>query len=300
MKRLGSLVFALALVMSACGGGASESPSDDGKGIAALEGSDAGGDGKSSAGGKAKVKTKPKKVSAKSATGSRGVGSGSAGDATSSSTASSGDGGTSARAARAATPIPRGTHSYDTEGHSTVSGNRHDMPETTTLVAHAPRDQGQIQIRDLRDQDGNGTVIETSLLYRDEGVFITRVKITANFPGGLTDVRELKPRRPELIAPTGARPGSSASFVMQGSGTKAAVSIEALRFDALTVGGSSVNALKVDTRIVFSGALEGERNSTTWFWPKHILALKERVRTDVTNGPMRIQGDYRAALTSLP
>lgn len=295
MKRAGSLVFALALVMSACGGGAAESPSDDGKGIAALEERDA--DGKSTVGSQAKGKTKAKGVAAKAPTQRQ---EGASDPSRHTTTASGGGKGPSAPELRAATPIPRGTHSYDTEGHTTVSGNRRDMPETTTLVAHAPRDQGQIQIRDLRDQDGNGTVIETSLLYRDEGVFITRVKITATFPGGLTDVRELKPRRPELIAPTGARPGSSASFVMEGSGTKAAVSIEALRFDELTIGGSRVNALKVDTRIVFSGALEGERNSTTWFWPKNILALKERVRTDVTNGPVRVQSDYHAALTSLP
>lgn len=298
MKRLGHLAFALALVTTACAGSASESASNEGGGIAALDERDAGADARSAA-GKSKADAKTKAAGAKSRAGRQAGTSRSSGDATSSAASNAGSG-TSASEARAATPIPDGTYSYDTEGHTTVSGNKRDMSETTTLVAHAPRDQGQIQIRDLRDQDGNGTVIETSLLYRDEGVFITRVKITATFPGGLTDVRELKPRRPELIAPTAARPGSSTSFVMEGSGTKAAVSIEALRFDALTVGGSSVNALKMDTRIVFSGALEGERNSTTWFWPKHVLALKERVRTDVTNGPMRIQSDYHAALTSLP
>lgn len=303
MKRLGYLLFALVLFASACGGPASE-PTPGGEGIAALEGGDAGAGGASSADGGTKSGTKRATgVAGKSAT-KKDAGSSTAGGTGTSSTASGNaaatTGGGATGGAHPAVPIPRGTHSYDTNGHVTVSGNKRDLPETTTLTAQAPRGEEQTQIRDLRDEDGNGTVVETRLLYRDEGVYITYVKITATFPGGLTDVRELEPRRPELIAPTGARPGSSAAFVMRGSGTKADVSIRALRFDKIVIDGSSVNALIVDTKIVFSGALEGEQNSTTWFWGKHILALKEQVSTDVTNGPIRVQSDYEALLTKLP
>jgi hypothetical protein len=78
------------------------------------------------------------------------------------------------------------------------------------------------------------------------------------------------------------------------------VSIKAQTYDKISIGGSSVKALIVDTRIVFSGALKGEQNSTTWFWNKHILAVKEQVSTDVTNGPIRAQADYKAVLTKLP
>lgn len=303
MKRLGYLVFALVLVMSACSERAAETASD-GEGIAALE-KDTTAD-KASSG---ESDTKTRKKNEKSVTGasetkrqsksssSSGTGESSSAD---SSEAAATTGGGEGGGAKPAAPIPRGTHSYDTEGHTTVSGNRRDMPEKTTLTAQAPRGQQQTQIRDLRDEDGNGTVVETWLVYRDEGVYITYVKITATFPGGLTDVRELRPRKPELIAPTGVGPDSSASFVMEGSGTRAEVTIKAQRFDKLTIGGTSVNALIVDTRIVFSGALKGEQNSTSWFWNKHILAVKEHVSTDVTNGAIRIQRDYQAVLTRLP
>jgi hypothetical protein len=301
LKRFGYLVLALALLTSACSARTSETASE-GDGIAALDRSDANMDGASSDGGAKAEKKKGKSVAGKSAT-KKEAGSSSSKDTSSSTSsennAASAQGGENS-GAQPALPIPRGTHSYDTEGHSTVSGNRRDMPETTTLTAQAPRGDEQTQIRDLRDEDGDGTVVETRLQYRKEGVYITYVKITATFSGGLTDVRELKPRRPELIAPTGVGPGSSASFVMEGSGTRAEVRIKALGYDKIAIGGSSVNALIVDTKIVFSGALKGEQNSTTWFWNKHILALKEQVSTDVTNGPIRAQNDYEAVLTKLP
>ncbi len=320
MKRLSYLLPVLVFLASACGGGAPE-PISGGDGIAALEdGEDAGEGGKTSVGGGTKAdKKKAKGGSEKQGTknGKSGKSSASGGGTTSSTDANDGGGSTGGGGAtsgggganagggsrggvRSAAPVPRGTHSYDTDGHVIVSGNRRDMPETTTLTAHAPRGAEQTQVRDLRDGNGNGTVVETRLLYRKEGVYLTYVKITATFPGGFTDVRELRPRRPELVAPTGARPGSSASFVMTGSGTKAAVNSRAVRVDRVTIGGSSVSALVVDTNIKFSGALEGRQNSTIWFWGKHVLALREQVSTDVRNGPIRFQSDYEALLKRLP
>ncbi|HEY7873538.1 MAG TPA: hypothetical protein VIG64_00285, partial [Actinomycetota bacterium] len=197
-------------------------------------------------------------------------------------------------------PIPAGTHSYDTDGTTTVSGNTRRMPKSTTLTARGPRGDEQTQIRDLRDSDGNGTVVETRLLYREEGVYITYVKITASFPGGFTDVRELQPAKPELIAPTGAKPGASASFSMEGSGTRADVDVAAKRFEDVAVGGTNVRTLVIDTKIVFSGAIEGRQTSTSWFEGEHAMAVREAVATDVSSGPIRLQSQYQAQLTRLP
>lgn len=313
MKRLSYVMFALAFLVSACGGRAPE-PTAEGDGVAALEeGEDADAGGKTSVGGGTKSEKKKGKGAAEKpgTKKDKKTGPSGSGGATSSSTDAGGGGATTGGGgattgggatggARAAVPIPRGTHSYDTDGHVTVSGNRRDMPETTTLTAHSPRGAEQTQVRDLRDRNGNGTVVETRLLYQQKGIYITYVKITATFPGGFTDVRELRPRRPELVAPTGARPGSSASFVMTGSGTKAVVNSRAVRVDKVTIGGSSVSALVVDTNIKFSGALKGRQNSTIWFWGKHGLALREQVSTDVSNGPIRFQSDYQAVLKRLP
>jgi hypothetical protein len=303
-------LLVLVLLFAACGGRSTE-PEAEGQGIAALDQDDAATPPDAGQAGDKTDANKDHKQ--KKAGGARGDESGkkkssndsASGADTADSDGSAGDSGAAKKAAQpagatAAVPIPGGTHSYNTDGASTVSGNTSRMPKTTTLTARPPRGEEQTQIRDLRDSDGNGTVVETRLLYREEGVYLTYVKITSTFQGGFTDVRELQPAKAELIAPTGAGPGSAASFSMEGSGTRAEVDIKAKRFEKITVGGSSVNALVVDTRIVFSGAIEGEQNSTSWFWGKHVMAVREQVVTDVSNGPIRVQSQYEAVLRKLP
>ncbi|MDQ3952971.1 MAG: hypothetical protein M3279_08430 [Actinomycetota bacterium] len=211
-----------------------------------------------------------------------------------------GDGGATRQGAAAPAPVPRGEHQYATEGQRTVNGNTSDLPKTTTLAANAPADGVQRQGRDLRDSDGNGTLTETDLHYRSNGVFLSYVKVTSRFQGGLTDVREFRLPRPVLIAPRGGGPGFTQAFTMRGSGTTAKVTIEAHRWENVAVGGRQVRALLVQTDIRFSGALEGYQRSTSWFWPKHLLPLKEQVQTDVRNGPIRLQSNYQAELNQLP
>jgi hypothetical protein len=60
-----------------------------------------------------------------------------------------------------------------------------------------------------------------------------------------------------------------------------------------------VQTLVVDTKIVFSGAIEGRQTSTSWFWGKHVMAVREAVATDVSSGPIRVQSQYQAQLTRL-
>jgi hypothetical protein len=314
LKRLGVLLVVLVLVFAACGGRAAD-PAEEDNGLAALEetgggaganandggGDDSGRKPKPGNKGSGQSKKPPPKDKSSDPESSDDDDSAPQGDAPAGSGGKSKDKQAPRSAtAAAAVPIPGGTHPYDTDGSSTVSGNERRMPKTTTLSARAPRGEEQTQIRDLRDSEGNGTVVETRLLYRKEGVYLTYVKISATFPGGFTDVRELQPAKPELIAPTGAQPGQSASFTMQGSGTRAEVDVRAKRVEDVAVGGTTVQTLVVDTKIVFSGAIEGQQVSTTWFWGKHVLAVREAVATDVTSGPISFQSQYQALLTKLP
>jgi hypothetical protein len=310
MKRLGGVLLVIALVLSACGGRNPE-PATGGDGLAALDEQAPSGDsatkgGDADAGSKAEKEKQKASGGKKQRAGGGATNPGAADDGESDAPDASSDGAQDkkpaprqAQAAPAA-PVPAGTLSYDTDGTQSVSGNQRRMPRTTTLTARAPRGDEQTQIRDLRDSDGNGTVVETRLLYRPDGVYITYVKITATFSGGFTDVRELRPPKPALIAPTGAKPGATASFSMEGSGTRADVDVAAKRFEDVTIGDSTVRALVVDTKIVFSGAIEGRQTSTSWFWGKHVLSVREAVATDVSNGPIRVQSQYQAVLTRLP
>jgi hypothetical protein len=306
VKKLNALLLALALAAAACGGSTPDEPAEEG--IAALEedgGEDApeGEKDKGSKPGDGPAKKKDGGGKPKANGGGGGTsqppasGGGSSGSSNNGGNGGSG-GGTQTAAAPA--PVPQGEHRYATQGQRTISGNTSELPETTTLTAGAPADGVQRQARDLRDSEGNGTLTETDLHYRPNGVFLSYVKVTSRFQGGITDVREFRLPQPQLIAPAGGGPGFSRAFTMQGSGTTAKVTVEAHRWEDVTVGGGKARALVVETDIRFSGALEGYQRSVSWFWPKHLIPLKEQVETDVRNGPIRLQSNYQAQIQRLP
>lgn len=304
MKRLIGILLTLVLGLAACTT-PEEPPQGD---IAALEGAEKedapaedSGDGARKGDG-AKKKAAPKRGGGKPAHPEGGNESGQSGNGGSDEAEQEGQstGGPAPGAQASVSPVPTGTYEYATNGRRSVSGNEESMPETTTLAAAAPADGAQRQTRDLRDSDGNGILTESDLLYRSGDVYLSYVKITARFQGGLTDVREFRLPRPQVIAPAGAGPGYRRGFTMQGSGTRAKVAIRALRYEDVTIAGKAVRALVVQNDIAFSGALEGHQRSTTWFWPKHLLPLREQVETDVRNGPIRVQSDYVATIRRLP
>lgn len=305
MRRVVTMLLLLALAGSACAGPAAQE--DSGGGIAALQDEPPSSDRKKNdatkkdRGRNAASARKSRSSGSKRKKPPSGVKNPTAPQAKSTTDqAGRNRTGSTETASPEAAAIPAGTYDYATEGERTVSGNREQMPSTTTLTAETPANEEQRQIRDLRDVDGNGTITESRLLYRSEGVFLTYVKVTSKFPGGLTDVREFRLPRPELIAPRGGGPGFERSFSMKGSGTRADVTLKAVRYEKVSAGGEDVKALVVTTRIVFSGALEGEQVSVAWFWPKHVMVLKEQVETDVRNGPIRLRSDYEATLKDLP
>lgn len=302
MKKLSAILLAMALTAGACGGSTPDEPAEDG--IAALDEkkekkSPSGGKppGKKQAPGNDKDGSKRPARTKTSGGTSQPQGGGESNEPSGGGGGGGGGGGTQAQAAPA--PVAQGEYEYATQGQRTVSGNSSSLPKTTTLTASAPSNGVQRQARDLRDSDGNGTLTETDLVYRPGGVYLSYVKVTSRFQGGLTDVREFKLPQPQLIAPAGGGPGFTRSFTMEGSGTRAKVSIAAHRWENVAAGGREVRSLVVETDIRFSGALEGYQRSVAWIWPDHLLTVKEQVQTDVRNGPIRLQGTYRAQLRQL-
>lgn len=299
MRKLHATLLALALAATACGGSAPQDPADDG--IAALDESrEKDAPGASGKGTKTGGTDKKRDVQAgggkKPAGGATPAPAGGGGGSGPDEGGSGGGGGPAPGAQAVPVPVPQGEYSFATDGQRTISGNTSDLPKTTTLTAGAAQDGVQRQTRDLRDSDGNGTLTETDLAYRPDGVYLSYVKVTSRFQGGLTDVREFRLARPQLVAPAGGGPGFQRAFTMQGSGTRARVTITAHRWENVTVAGRQLRALLVETDIRFSGALEGYQRTLAWFWPKHLLTLKEQVQTDVTNGPIRLQSSYRAQI----
>lgn len=300
MRRMPSFLLVLVMLTAACGsrpqglsapaGEQVERATGPGKEKTSGKGSDAanrGGSGGKEAGSE----------------GSGGGGNGGDGSPPGQGSAGTGSGSGSpsgpSRGPSPAAPIPAGTYEYDTDGEMTLSGGQpRKMPRVTTLAVAGPSGNEQRSVRDLRDSEGIGQVTETRLRYLPDGIHLSYVKVTFNFPGGLSDVREFNVSPPELLAPTGGGPGFKRSFTMKGSGTTATVSIQALRWEIVKIGNSSIRSVVVKTAIEFSGAIQGRQDSTTWFWPKHLLALREEVRGNVQNGPIRARSEYVAVLRS--
>ncbi|HEX2240593.1 MAG TPA: hypothetical protein VHJ82_05580, partial [Actinomycetota bacterium] len=180
MRRIWSLFFALALLLAACGGRSASNDEATTTNDADTTGSvaeNSPGQGDSSSGKKKRGTGMKPSARTKPAAGPQDTSKTSSGNETASS---SGNNASTARSGPKPTaPLQEGTYTYDTDGKATVSGGSRQMPEETTLSADAPRDGVQRLVRDLRDNDGNGTVVETHVGFANDGVYLSYVKTTS-------------------------------------------------------------------------------------------------------------------------
>lgn len=200
----------------------------------------------------------------------------------------------------AASPRAAGTYRYDTDGYmEATGGDRRSLPDVTTLTVGDANASGQHDVRDVRDEDGRGRVTENTLVYRDDGVYLSRVKVTTDVGGGVRDVREWALDPPELLVSTGAEPGYQRTFAMRNVDTTAQVTVELTGRETLTVDGQRVDTVVTRIHIVLSGSVEGTQTTTAWSRPADLLTVQEHVQSDARNGPLRVRFDYRATLQTL-
>ena len=198
-----------------------------------------------------------------------------------------------------AKPRQPGTYTYDTSGQTTYGGGfSSQMPSQTSLKADPPRGVIQRSVRDLRDSQGNGSVTETWLEFRTDGVYLDRVRTTTTF-GPTSDVRDFRPKKPALVAKPGAGVGWHTAFTMTGSNTTAHVTIDVIREERLTIDGQPVDTFLVRTHTTFSGDLQGDSTADTWFTPDRLLPVKEHDVTDAKTSAGSFHSEYRAELKSL-
>lgn len=193
-----------------------------------------------------------------------------------------------------------GTYTYDTSGSTSTSftGER-ELPPETTLTVRPADGTTQVSVRDMRGEDGRGSVTESTLVFSTEGVSLARLKVTTVVSEGFTDEREWVLDPPELIATPNAAPGDRLTFTMDDGETRADVTIEVLREEALNVGGTEVTTVVARTTTQLSGQVEGEQTTTSWIRREEFLPVREEGSSDVRSGPVRAQGDYEAQLRSL-
>lgn len=192
-----------------------------------------------------------------------------------------------------------GTYSYDTEGSTSTNftGER-ELPPTTTLEVRPPQGGRQVSLRDLRDEEGQGSVTESEFVFDAEGVSLARLKVTTVVGDGFTDEREWVLEPPQRVATWDAAPGDELTFTMDDGDTRADVTITILREEDITIGDETVPAVVARTRTVLSGDVEGEQQTLSWIRRDDFLTLREEYSSDVRSGPIRAQGEYEAQLVS--
>jgi len=204
-------------------------------------------------------------------------------------------------------PVGAGSYRYATTGTFTVGLSTTALPGVTTLSVDAPSGGRQRTVRDVRDGSGNGTITETTLEYRPDGLYLVEVVLRSSF-AGVSDMRRISGGQPLLFLPTTAVPGTKVSLqasVIDSGGQvpgEASMSLEVLGGETVTLGDGE----RADTRPVRlivtlpPDDVTGRQDITLWLAHGSGLALKERSVTDGSGagGLVQVRTDYAATLES--
>ncbi len=232
--------------------------------------------------------------------GDTGSAGGSGGSGGSDGTNGSGGSGGSA-SADAPAPPEAGTYEYDTDGFREGGLGREDYPEVTTLEVDPPEGDTQRSVRDLRDEDGDGTVTETVLRLGDQGVFLEYLEIV-NRQSGLTTTYEFRPDPARQVAHAQPAVGDHFEFTLESTDGGITVDVEVDvtgEERASTAEGTQVDTFVLRTHSEFSGDVEGESTSVNNVAKDSGLAIHEDVTTDVRFGTNEFHSEHTAVLRSL-
>lgn len=208
------------------------------------------------------------------------------------------------QASGAAQPMAPGTYTYDTDGQATTEGalgnQTEELPSETTLVVEAADGGRQKSVRDTRDAEGEGGTTTTILQYRDDGVYLEYVKLETRV-NGVPITYEFVPSNPQLIAPTGAGVGYHTEFTMTSTNNRltVATTIDVTGEETLTVGGKSVETLKVRTHTTFEGDARGEATFNDNVDPARYLIVREDHVLDATTAFGDTHSEQVSTLRSL-
>lgn len=295
--RLAALLATVALMAAACGGGGGDEQEVSSEGTAPTSTSTTtttataavDGDGTTAGAGAPSEGT--------------GTGGGDAGGAGGSGDGGEGGGGDAPEPPSdpsAPQPLTAGVYEYDTDGETKGPSGTEPMPEVTTLEAKSPDGARQRTVRDLRDEEGEGSVTTVDLLYRDTGVHIEHLKIVSSSSFG-TFTFEFEFDPPELVLPTDPDVGFHTQFSVKSSdgSIEADVTIDITGRETLTIGGTSVETLKTKTVVVFSGTFDGKSTWNDNVDPERYLVVREDRVSDTEVGVSEFHNEYVATLQKL-
>jgi hypothetical protein len=284
MKRAVVAAVAAALVLAACGGGGGKktASSSSSSTIAAGDTSTSAAAASTTVAGGATATTKPAGTTAttKPATVN--------GQPASNYTPPAGS--------TAAKPAAPGTYHYDNQ--STGMNTFGPPPAVSPLIVDAPQGTRQHATNDMTS-GGKGSITETTLDFKPEGVYLVEIKLTTKTAFG-NQTLDFIGSPPPLAAPTGVAPGQHVDFALTSNppGTTIQVHIDFVRMETITIGGQPVNTMVIHQVATLSGNFKGTQTADSWVSPQYDLFVKTHAVADITS-PVAAHTDETSTLEKL-
>jgi hypothetical protein len=160
-----------------------------------------------------------------------------------------------------------GAYTYSASGKVTFGATSQDASGTQTLTISPPL--GDRQRSTLHSDDTGDTVQE--LVVRDSGSYAASLTLTSP-----AFTKEFRPATPFLLLPDPATPGRSWTWTTTSTdgATHATASNQLLRKESLTIGGSRVDTVVLQTHLVLSGDISYDTQLTVWWAPAYRLPVK--------------------------
>ena len=192
----------------------------------------------------------------------------------------------------AAKATAAGQYTYSSSGKVTFGATPQDASGTQTLTISALKDG--IQHSTLHSDDTGDT--EQDVVVRDTGSYGASLKLTSP-----AFSKEFRPATPVLLMPDPATVGRSWSWAATSTdgATHVSATNKLLRTETLTIGGTKVPTVVLQTHLVLSGDVTYDAQLTVWWAPAYRLPVKTHTVGKGSYGGIPFTTDVTAVMGSV-
>ena len=185
-----------------------------------------------------------------------------------------------------------GQYTYTSSGKVTIGATPQDASGTQTLTIGALTNG--IQHSTLHSDDTGDT--EQDVVVRDTGSYGASLKLTSP-----AFTKEFRPATPVLLMPDPAAVGKTWSWRAASTDGKTQVSAsnKLLRKETLTIGGTRVDTVVLQTHLVLSGDVNYDAQLTLWWAPTYRLPVKNHTVGSGSYGGIPFKTDITAVMRSV-
>jgi hypothetical protein len=185
-----------------------------------------------------------------------------------------------------------GHYSYTSSGKVTFGATPQSASGTQALTISPLK--GEVQHSTLHSDDSGDT--EEDLVVRDAGTYGASLKLTSP-----AFTKEFRPSPAVLLVPDPAAIGHSWSWSATSTdgATHLSATNQLLRDETLTVGGTRVATVVLQTHLVLSGDLSYDAQLTVWWAPSYRLPVKTHTVGKGSYSGIPFSTDLTAVMTSV-